>query len=98
MDLRDVFAANLRRLRHEKGLSQHDLAYEAEVSRSYLSLLRKPEDHREAGRGTWCRIRRAAEAPRASGIHAVRRGRRTLGSNHSSYPSTFSKKRLVSIL
>jgi transcriptional regulator with XRE-family HTH domain len=27
---RDVFAANLRRLRHEKGLSQGDLAYEAE--------------------------------------------------------------------
>jgi transcriptional regulator with XRE-family HTH domain len=35
MDLRDVFAANLRRLRHEKGLSHDDLAYEAEVSRSY---------------------------------------------------------------
>jgi transcriptional regulator with XRE-family HTH domain len=41
MDLRDVFAANLRRLRHEKGLSQDDLAYEAEVSRSYLSQLEK---------------------------------------------------------
>src|SRR5262245_54245117 len=41
MDLRDVFATNLRRLRHEKGLSQHDLAYEAEVSRSYLSQLEK---------------------------------------------------------
>jgi len=39
--LRDVFAANLRRLRHEKGLSQDDLAYEAEVSRSYLSQLEK---------------------------------------------------------
>jgi len=36
-----VFAANLRRLRHEKGLSQDDLAYEAEVSRSYLSQLEK---------------------------------------------------------
>lgn len=35
------FAANLRRLRHEKGLSQDDLAYEAEVSRSYLSQLEK---------------------------------------------------------
>jgi transcriptional regulator with XRE-family HTH domain len=32
-----MFAANLRRLRHEKGLSQDDLAYEAEVSRSHLS-------------------------------------------------------------
>jgi transcriptional regulator with XRE-family HTH domain len=41
MDLRDVFAANLRRLRHKKGLSQDDLAYEAEVSRSYLSQLEK---------------------------------------------------------
>ena len=41
MDLRDVFAANLRRLRHDKGLSQDDLAYEAEVSRSYLSQLEK---------------------------------------------------------
>ena len=41
MDLRDVFAANVRRLRHAKGLSQDDLAYEAEVSRSYLSQLEK---------------------------------------------------------
>jgi transcriptional regulator with XRE-family HTH domain len=41
MDLREVFAANLRRVRHEKGLSQDDLAYEAEVSRSYLSQLEK---------------------------------------------------------
>ena len=41
MDLRNIFAANLRRLRHEKGLAQDDLAYEAEVSRSYLSQLEK---------------------------------------------------------
>ena len=41
MDLREVFATNLRRLRYEKGLSQDDLAYEAEVSRSYLSQLEK---------------------------------------------------------
>jgi transcriptional regulator with XRE-family HTH domain len=41
MDLRDVFATNLRRLRNEKGLAQDDLAYEAEVSRSYLSQLEK---------------------------------------------------------
>ena len=41
MDLREVFAINLRRLRHAKGLSQKDLAYEAEVSRSYLSQLEK---------------------------------------------------------
>lgn len=41
MDLREVFAANLRRLRHAKRLSQDDLAYEAEISRSYLSQLEK---------------------------------------------------------
>ncbi len=41
MDLREVFATNLRRLRHERGLSQDDLAYEAQVSRSYLSQLEK---------------------------------------------------------
>ena len=43
MDLRDVFAGNLRRLRHAKGMSQDDLAYEAEISRSYLSKLEKGE-------------------------------------------------------
>jgi transcriptional regulator with XRE-family HTH domain len=41
MDLRDVFATNLRRLRNARGLSQDDLAYEAEVSRSYLSQIEK---------------------------------------------------------
>jgi transcriptional regulator with XRE-family HTH domain len=41
MDLREVFATNLRRLRNAKGLSQDALAYEAEVSRSYLSQLEK---------------------------------------------------------
>jgi transcriptional regulator with XRE-family HTH domain len=41
MDLRDVFAANLRRLRHAKGLSQDDLAYEARISRSNLSQIEK---------------------------------------------------------
>lgn len=41
MDLRDVFAANLRRIRNAKGLSQDELAYEAQISRSYLSQLEK---------------------------------------------------------
>lgn len=41
MDLRETFAANLRRARNAKGLSQDDLAYEAGVSRSYLSQLEK---------------------------------------------------------
>ena len=41
MDLRQVFAANLRRLRHAKGLSQESLAYEADVNRTYMSKLEK---------------------------------------------------------
>ena len=41
MDLREVFATNVRRLRHARGLSQDALAYEAKVSRSYLSQIEK---------------------------------------------------------
>jgi transcriptional regulator with XRE-family HTH domain len=41
MDLRQVFAANLRRLRHTKRFSQEDLAYAADVNRSYMSKLEK---------------------------------------------------------
>jgi transcriptional regulator with XRE-family HTH domain len=40
-DLRDAFAANLRRLRHAKGISQEDLAHEAGINRSYMSKLEK---------------------------------------------------------
>jgi transcriptional regulator with XRE-family HTH domain len=45
MDLRQVFAANLRRLRHARGLSQEDLAHEASVNRTYMSKIEKG--------GTW---------------------------------------------
>jgi len=41
MDLREVFAANVRRLRHERGISQENLAYEAGINRTYLSKLEK---------------------------------------------------------
>lgn len=41
MDLREIFASNLRRLRNAKGMSQEDLAYDAKISRSYLSQLEK---------------------------------------------------------
>ena len=44
-DLRDLFASNLRRIRHERGLSQDDLAAEAEISRSYLSQIEKGKFH-----------------------------------------------------
>jgi transcriptional regulator with XRE-family HTH domain len=37
MDLRDVLATNIRRLRHEKGLTQEELADAAGVNRTYMS-------------------------------------------------------------
>jgi transcriptional regulator with XRE-family HTH domain len=40
-ELRRAFATNLRRLRHGKGISQEDLAYEAGINRSYMSKLEK---------------------------------------------------------
>lgn len=39
MDLRDVFAANLRRVRREKGMSQEELADAASINRTYVSKL-----------------------------------------------------------
>jgi transcriptional regulator with XRE-family HTH domain len=39
MDLRDIFASNLRRLRNERGLSQEELADAADINRTYLSKL-----------------------------------------------------------
>lgn len=37
MDLVTVFGRNVRRLRVERGLSQEELAHEADMKRSYLS-------------------------------------------------------------
>lgn len=41
MDLREVVAFNVRRLRNAKKLSQEEVAYEAEISRGYLSQIEK---------------------------------------------------------
>jgi transcriptional regulator with XRE-family HTH domain len=41
MDIREVFARNLRKYRRERGLSQEDLAYEAGVDRTYISALER---------------------------------------------------------
>jgi transcriptional regulator with XRE-family HTH domain len=39
MDLRRTFAANVVKLRAERGISQEELAHLAEINRSYLSDL-----------------------------------------------------------
>jgi len=41
MDIREIFAQNLRRLRRAQGLSQEELAYRAEIDRTYVSLLER---------------------------------------------------------
>ncbi|GAB1717462.1 MAG: transcriptional regulator [Nitrobacter sp.] len=41
MDIRDVFARNLRRHRYAKGLSQEALAHEADMDRTYVSALER---------------------------------------------------------
>jgi transcriptional regulator with XRE-family HTH domain len=41
MNLRQVLAANLRRARHARGFSQEDLAYTADVDRTYVSKLER---------------------------------------------------------
>lgn len=41
MDIRDVFARNLRQLRHARGLSQEELAHRAELDRTYISALER---------------------------------------------------------
>ena len=38
-DVREIVGRNLRRLRNAKGWSQEELAFRAEVDRSYVSLL-----------------------------------------------------------
>jgi transcriptional regulator with XRE-family HTH domain len=41
MDLRQLFATNLRRLRHARKVSQEQLAHDAEVDRAYLSRVER---------------------------------------------------------
>ncbi|WP_145609835.1 helix-turn-helix domain-containing protein [Nitrospirillum amazonense] len=41
MDLMETVSRNLRRLRHEKGLSQEELAGRAEISARYLGDLER---------------------------------------------------------
>ncbi len=41
MELREVFARNLRYYRRKKGISQEALAHEAEIDRTYVSALER---------------------------------------------------------
>lgn len=41
MDIRELFAKNLRRARKEKGLSQEELAHLAGVDRTYVGALER---------------------------------------------------------
>ncbi len=41
MEIREIFARNLRRARQAQGLSQEDLAHKAEVDRTYVSSLER---------------------------------------------------------
>jgi transcriptional regulator with XRE-family HTH domain len=41
MDIREVFAVNLRRARHAKRLSQEALAADADIDRTYISALER---------------------------------------------------------
>jgi transcriptional regulator with XRE-family HTH domain len=41
MEIREVFARNLRKARNAKGLSQEALAHEADIDRTYVSALER---------------------------------------------------------
>ena len=41
MDIREVFARNLRKYRRKAGLSQEELAHRAEIDRTYISSLER---------------------------------------------------------
>jgi transcriptional regulator with XRE-family HTH domain len=41
MNIRDVLALNLRKLRRVKGLSQEELAHRAKIDRTYISALER---------------------------------------------------------
>lgn len=41
MEIREVLARNLKRIRLERGLSQEELAHRAEIDRTYISALER---------------------------------------------------------
>ncbi|PHR85907.1 MAG: transcriptional regulator [Blastopirellula sp.] len=41
MEIREIFASNLRQYRQTRGLSQEELAHQAELDRTYISALER---------------------------------------------------------
>lgn len=41
MEIREIFAANLRKYRQAAGLSQEELAHRADIDRTYVSALER---------------------------------------------------------
>lgn len=41
MEIREIFAANLRKRRQAAGLSQEELAHRAQIDRTYISALER---------------------------------------------------------
>ncbi len=41
MDIREILALNLRKLRQARGISQEELAHRAEIDRTYISSLER---------------------------------------------------------
>ena len=43
MDLKEVMAINLRRIRHDKQLTQEELAHQAGINRNYVGQIEREE-------------------------------------------------------
>lgn len=63
MEPRDQFAANLKRLRHQAGLSQEALGYAAGIHRTEVSLLER--SGRDPRLDTLVKLGRALHVPAA---------------------------------
>jgi transcriptional regulator with XRE-family HTH domain len=73
-DALDLFAANLRRLRRERGLSQERLAHDAELNMTHVAKIERSE--REPGVRTVAKLAKALGIPAGElfdGIGARRR-------------------------